>query len=232
MNRHVSLDELARLGAGDLKPGKATRLRHHLATCSRCIQLNSQLSGVPAVLSSLEFGPIPENLPARIEMALVVEAQLRLASEPATEAGRRDLPAATPVGLSRGWRLPRPPVAATRALATAGAIALIGGGYQIASHASPPASTASSSSSAAAAAPSAAASQGVRARVNYGYGALGSSGSARPRHCARRRARMSTRTGSQVRPACTSRATSVRRSRARPAGPTTNRPRKRSSPEP
>jgi hypothetical protein len=211
VNRHFSLDELAQLGADDLKPRKAVRLSRHLGTCSQCTQLNSQLSAAPAVLSSLEFGPIPENLWARIEEAMVVEARLRLAGEPATEAGRRDLPTARPVTLSRSWRLPGLSVAATRAVATAGAIGLIGiGGYGVASHASPPAST---SSSAAPASPSAAASQAIRARVSNGHEAVGSFGSARQRRCARRRGRMSARTGSHVRSACTSRATRVRRSR-------------------
>jgi hypothetical protein len=213
VNRHVSLDELARLGADDLKPRKAVRLRRHLGTCSQCTQLNSQLSAVAAVLSSVEFGPIPEILWTRIEGAMVVEARLRLAGEPATEPGRRDLPTARKVALSRSWRLPGLSVAATRAVATAGAIGLIGvGGYEVASHASPPMST---SSSAAPASPSAAASQAIRARISYGHEAVGSFGNARQRRCARRRGPTSARTGSHVRPACTSRATSVRRSRVR-----------------
>lgn len=181
MNRHASLDELAQLGADALRPRKAARMRYHLATCSQCTQLNSQLSAVPAMLSSLDFGPIPENLSARIENALVAEARLGLASEPATEAGRRDLPTARSARLGRqrhgrdraGWRLPGLSVAATRALATAGAIALIGGGgYEIASHAGgPTASTASAPSGAAKGAmPRAAASQSVGAPVNYGHG--------------------------------------------------------------
>jgi hypothetical protein len=136
---------------------------------------------VPAILSSLEFGPIPENLSARIESALIVEARFRLASEPATEAGRRDLPTARSARLGRqrhgrdraGWRLPGLSVAATRALATAGAIALIGGGgYEIASHAGAPTATTASSSSGAvhAALPGAAASQTIGSPVNYGRG--------------------------------------------------------------
>ena len=181
MKRHASPDELARLGANDLKARRAARIRRHLATCAQCTQLNSQLSAVPALLSSIEFGPMPEHLSARIESALVVEARLRLANEPATEAGRRDLPTARSARLSRqrhgrdraGWRLPGLSVAATRALATAGAIALIGGGgYEIASHAGvPAASTARSASSPAnGSVPGAAASQSVGAPVNYGHG--------------------------------------------------------------
>jgi len=177
VNRHASPDELARLGADDLKPRKAARIRHHLATCAQCTQLNSQLSVVPAILSSLEFGPIPENLSARIESALGVEARLRLANEPATEAGRRDLPIARSARLGRqrygrervGWRLPGLSVAATRALATAGAIALIGGGgYEIASRAGAPTASTASSGSGAANVAVPAASQSVGAPVNFG----------------------------------------------------------------
>jgi hypothetical protein len=180
VNRHASLDELARLGADDLKPRKAARIRGHLATCAECTQLNSQLSAVPDLLSSVQFGPMPDNLSTRIENSLALEARQRLASEPATEAGRRDLPAARSARLGRqrhgrdrgGWRLPGLSVAATRALATAGAIALIGGGgYEIASHAGGPSSSASSPSAGVHAAVSGAATaQAVGAAVNYGHG--------------------------------------------------------------
>ena len=59
MKRHATLDELARLAADDLKPRKAARIRHHLATCAQCTELNAQLSAVPMVLSTVDFGPMP-----------------------------------------------------------------------------------------------------------------------------------------------------------------------------
>jgi hypothetical protein len=179
VKRHASLDELARLAADDLKPRQAARIRHHLATCAECTELNAQLSRVPAVLSAVDFGPMPENLSARIETALAIEARQRLASEPATEAGRRDLPTARSArrrGFDRpGWRLPGLSVAATRALATAGAIALIGGGgYEIASHSGAPTTSSTSyapgTSSGNAAVPGAASSQAIGAPINYGHG--------------------------------------------------------------
>jgi hypothetical protein len=176
VKRHASLDELARLAADDLKPRKAARIRRHLATCAECTALNAQLSLVPVVLSAVDFGPMPENLSVRIETALAIEARQRLAAEPATEAGRRDLPAARS-GRRRSldrpsWRLPGLSVAATRALATAGAIALIGGGgYEIASHAGAPETTAASApSSRNAAVPGAESSQAIGATINYGHG--------------------------------------------------------------
>lgn len=179
MNGHASLEELARLAADDLKPRKAAKIRHHLASCAQCTELNAQLSAVPAILSSVHFGPMPDNLSARVETALAVEARQRLANEPATEAGRGELPArsARPGrqrhGADRvGWRLPGLSVAATRALATAGAIALIGGGgYEIASHSGIGTTTASSASSGNTSVPAAEASQAVGAPVNYGHGA-------------------------------------------------------------
>ena len=180
MKRHASLGELARLAADDLRPRKAARIRHHLASCAECAELNAQLSTVPAFLSSVHFAPMPEHLSARVETALAVEARQRLASEPATEAGRRELPAARSARLGRsgrgtdrvGWRLPGLSVAATRALATAGAIALIGGGgYEIASHSGVGTSTSASSNSGNATVPGAEASQAIGAPVNYGHGA-------------------------------------------------------------
>jgi hypothetical protein len=180
VNRHASLEELARLAADDLKPRKAARIRHHLASCGQCTELNAQLSAVPTFLSSVHFAPMPEHLSARVESALAVEARQRLASEPATEAGRRELPARSArSGRSRrgmdrvGWRLPGLSVAATRALATAGAIALIGGGgYEIASHSGVGTTTAASASGASnASLPAALPSQSVGAPVNYGHGA-------------------------------------------------------------
>jgi hypothetical protein len=179
VNRHASLEELARLAADDLKPRQAARIRHHLASCAECTELNAQLSAVPAILSSVNFGPMPDDLSARVETALAVEARQRLASEPATEAGRRELPVRSArLGRPRrgadriGWRLPGLSVAATRALATAGAIALIGGGgYEIASHSGVGTSSSSNSAASNTAVPGAAASQAVGSPVNYGHGA-------------------------------------------------------------
>ena len=155
MNRHATLDELAKLGADDLRPRKAARVNLHLAGCPECTQLNNELSGVPALLSSIQFTGMPENLSARIDSALAAEAANRVAAEPATEAGRRDLPVRSAAagrrpGFNRphrehlAWRLPVP---ATRVLATAAAILIVGvGGYAIASHSggAAPSSTAKS----------------------------------------------------------------------------------------
>ena len=144
MNRHASLDELARLGADDLRPRKAARISQHLAECPQCTQTNGQISEVPILLSSVQFSAMPESLSGRIDSALAAEAAQRVAEEPATEAGRRDLPARSAAPSHGRPRFIRPhsariawgmPVPAARVLATAAAILVVGiGGYVIASH--------------------------------------------------------------------------------------------------
>jgi hypothetical protein len=140
MNRHATLDELARLGADDLRSRKAARVSNHLAECTECTELNNQLSSVPVLLSSVQFPEMPANLATMIDSTLAAEAAQRVAAEPASEAARAELPRSR---ARRGfdqrrteraaWRLPVP---ATRVLATAAAIIVVGiGAYAIASHA-------------------------------------------------------------------------------------------------
>ena len=143
MNRHATLDELASLGADNLRPRKAARVNRHVATCARCTEVSDRLSSVPALLSSVPFPQMPASLSARLDSALAAEAAQRVAAEPATEAGRRDLPiragrrrAARRLDWHRAgrpaWALSVP---ATRVLATAAAIVVVAvGGYEIASH--------------------------------------------------------------------------------------------------
>ena len=149
MNRHATLDELARLGADDLRPRKAAKVGRHLATCQQCTEVSNQLSGVPALLSSVQFPQMPQSLATRIDSVLAAEAAQRVAAEPATEADRRDLPSRSDTRLP-GWRRARSPrssrpradrpwgwmpVPATRVLATAAAILIVGAsGYEIATH--------------------------------------------------------------------------------------------------
>jgi hypothetical protein len=161
MKRHATLDDLARLGADDLRSRKAARISHHLATCAQCTELSEQLSSVPALLSSVQFPEMPASLAIRIDNTLAAEAAQRVAAEPATEADRRDLPVRAARSRARrgfdrqrtdrpAWRLPVP---ATRVLATAAAIIVVGlGAYAIASRAGV-SSAPSTASGAAASAP-------------------------------------------------------------------------------
>jgi hypothetical protein len=159
VKRHATVDELALLGADCMKPRRAAKLKAHMAACAQCTQLSNELVAVPNVLASasVAFPPMPEQFSARIDTALAAEATNRLASEPATEAGRRDLPARSGRAgqTKRGWRLPGFSVPATRVLAAVGALVIISAGsYEVAAHVGNNL-TSSSSSSAGAAAPSA-----------------------------------------------------------------------------
>jgi hypothetical protein len=135
MTRHASAEELARYAEGDLKPRKAARVAAHLAICALCGEQRQELRTVSALLANVHFPPMPEHLCARIEMAIASESVARVAGEPATEAGRRDLPArAKPA--RRGWRLPGlSSPRALRVVAAAGAALVVaGGGYEMATH--------------------------------------------------------------------------------------------------
>jgi hypothetical protein len=131
MRRHASGEDLARLDEGDLGQAKAARVRAHLAGCTRCANLSAELSEVTAMLASAPAPAMPEHLASRITDTLAAEAAQRVALEPGTEPGRRDLPSRA--GGSRSW--PRPwrlrlssPAALLRTLAAAGVIAVIAGG--------------------------------------------------------------------------------------------------------
>ena len=167
-DQHASAEELARLAAGDLRPRKAARISSHRAGCEQCTQLSRQLDGVPAVLASAHYLPMPESISVRIDAALAVEARERLAAQPATEAGRRELPAGRRRRASQpGWHLPGLSVPASRLVAAAGALALVGGGgYVLASHSGNGTTASTSAGSAAAPAQVQQMSQGPE--ISYG----------------------------------------------------------------
>jgi hypothetical protein len=146
--RHLSDDDLARYLEGDLRPRRAARVGSHLAGCSGCQGRVAALKAIPNMLANVQYPPIPERLASRIGMALAAESSARVAGQPASEGGRRDLPdrAAGPGRL--GWRMPRlnlnSPVALRTAAAVGAAAIIAGGGYAIVSHvgsSSSPAST-------------------------------------------------------------------------------------------
>ncbi len=144
MKRHASADQLADLAVGALRPRKAGRIAAHLAGCAHCTDVSDQLTGVSSMLASVPFAPMPAQLSSRIEATLAAESVQRLASEPATEAGRRDLPArgrhSSPTG--QGRRILGLSGPASRLVAAAGALVIIGaGGYEIAAHVNTGAST-------------------------------------------------------------------------------------------
>ncbi len=136
MKRHATTEELACLDGDALKPRKAARIHGHLVTCGQCQHVSKDIVGVSTLLETTSVqlsATMPDQYSVRIDAALRSQVTQRLSTEPATESGRRDLPRRSRVG--RGWRLPGLSVPATRLVAAAGALIVIGGGgYAIASH--------------------------------------------------------------------------------------------------
>jgi hypothetical protein len=132
MTRHVSPAALARFREGDLRARKTARVSAHLTRCARCTDLDAELAGITTLLASTQAPAMPEHLAARIQDTLASEAARRVALDPGTEPGRRDLPVRT-AGSRRHLR--RPAVSSPvllRTLAAAGAVVVIaGGGYLV-----------------------------------------------------------------------------------------------------
>jgi hypothetical protein len=147
MRRHAGADELADLAAGVLHGRKERKISAHLSGCAYCTDVSSQLANVSSLLASVPVAPMPANMSSRIESAIAAESGQRLASEPSTEAGRRDLPARSRRG-GQGRRIPLLSGPASRLIAAAAALVIIGGGgYEIATHISATNGTSASSGS-------------------------------------------------------------------------------------
>ena len=133
-NKCPSTDQLASLTVSGLRPRKTAGIQAHLARCEPCAQVSQQLNAIPAILASATYPAMPENLAARTGSAISREAQQRLAAMPATETGRRDLPARRPGATTSGrWHLPGLSAAATRLAAAAAAVILaVAGSYRVA----------------------------------------------------------------------------------------------------
>ncbi len=136
MRRHASADELASLAAGDLSPRKAARVSAHLEHCDRCRHVSRELEGVSTLLSSVSYEPMPDRVSVRVEAAIATEARHRVASEPATESARGELPARSRRTGQPAWRLPfvSSPMALRVAAVTGAAIVVVGGAYELANH--------------------------------------------------------------------------------------------------
>jgi hypothetical protein len=155
MTRHISERTLARFGQGDLSAHRSARIRAHLDECARCSEVSDDLAGITTLLADVRPPPIPEHLTARIHTALAAEAAKRATLTPAASgagaqpagAAEPDAPAARPGVRSarherplHGRRQPRAfrlssPIALRTMAATAAAVVLAGGGYEIAMHA-------------------------------------------------------------------------------------------------
>lgn len=140
--KHASIDELADLSAGTLRRRKATRISAHVAQCARCARTSNELAGVPALLASVSYPPIPDHLAMRIDAAVAAEASVRIATSPATEAGRGALPVRSRrrAGERSGWLPHWSPALSRRMVAAAAAVAAVGaaGGYGLSRAGAPP----------------------------------------------------------------------------------------------
>ena len=130
MTRHVSTAAIARFREGDLRPRRTAQVRAHLAECARCAAASDGLATVTTLLACTTVPPVPEHLAARIHSALATEAAQRIAPAAGKQPGRGDL-----ADRRTSPRRPLPIMSAStpvRALAAAGAVAIIvGGGYGI-----------------------------------------------------------------------------------------------------
>ncbi|MBO0825709.1 MAG: hypothetical protein J2P27_17920, partial [Actinobacteria bacterium] len=144
---HASTEDLASLAVGDLRPRRAAKLRAHLSTCEQCTTTRQQLDEVPVILASAAYPPMPDSLTVRIEAAIHTEVRERVAAAPATESGRRDLPAHRRRRVQpqrAGGRLSGLQVSRLVAAAATVAVVVVGG-YEIATHAGSPSSGGASS---------------------------------------------------------------------------------------
>jgi hypothetical protein len=151
MTRHIGERTLARFGQGDLSMRRSVRIRAHLTRCARCRELNEDLAAVTTLLAGVQAPPMPEHLSARIQTALAAEAARRAAptavasdagaetaragapDAPASRSGVRSARPAHERRRPRAFRLSSPVVLRTMA-ATAAAVVLASGGYEIATH--------------------------------------------------------------------------------------------------
>jgi hypothetical protein len=80
-DRHPTADELADLMIGALEHGQAAAVQAHVARCAACGEVSGQLQGLPGLLASTRYPPIPEGASMRIEAALAVAARRRASGQ-------------------------------------------------------------------------------------------------------------------------------------------------------
>jgi hypothetical protein len=151
MSRHASTDDLASYAEGLLRHRRAAKIASHLAGCAQCSGVIQEIRQVSVTLASVTFSAMPTELSARIQLAIASESTVRVTSEPAGEASRRDLPVPGQRSPARrGLRIPRFSSPLTASIAAVGAaVILAGGGYEIATNLSSGGTTAAGSSSSA-----------------------------------------------------------------------------------
>jgi hypothetical protein len=145
VKEHADAETLAAFREELLSRRKAARVSAHLAVCSRCAELDAQLTEVSALLTTSATPPMPDALTARIEAAIAAEAAARAATAadgivaaadgavaagaagagtgPRDRAARPSRPAGGP---GRSW------LALRVAAVTAAVVVVAGGGYGVA----------------------------------------------------------------------------------------------------
>ena len=148
MRRHADAETLAAFREELLPRRKAARVSAHLAVCSRCAELDAQLTEVSALLTTSTAPPMPDALTARIEAAIAAEAAARAATTadhavatadgtvavgaagggtgPHDRAARPARPSRAPSGPGRAR------LALRVAAVTAAVVVVAGGGYGVA----------------------------------------------------------------------------------------------------
>jgi hypothetical protein len=83
---HPDADPLAACREGLLGTRRSSRIRKHLARCSRCASLDHELAAVTTLLASAPAPKIPDELAARLDTVLAAESAARARGEsPATD---------------------------------------------------------------------------------------------------------------------------------------------------
>jgi len=148
VRRHADAETLAAFREELLPRRKAARVSAHLAVCSRCAELDAQLTEVSALLTTSTAPPMPDALTARIEAAIAAEAAARAATTadhavatadgtvavgaagggtgPHDRAARPARPSRAPSGPGRAR------LALRVAAVTAAVVVVAGGGYGVA----------------------------------------------------------------------------------------------------
>lgn len=123
---HLSIDQLADLGADAMPQAEVAAADAHLLTCQSCRAARDLLAGVPALLASVTAEPIPVEVTARVAAAIEREQIAR-----AGDAGAPLAPDA--VGAYPARLRVRRRFGARLGAGLLGATAVLGGGYLVAS---------------------------------------------------------------------------------------------------
>ena len=200
MRRHADAETLAAFREELLPRRKAARVSAHLAVCSRCAELDAQLTEVSALLTTSTAPPMPDALTARIEAAIAAEAAARAASTADRAVATADGTATTADGTvvagaagrgtgshdraARPSRLPGGPGRARLALrvaaVTAAVVVVAGGGYGVTRLLTANPESATSASAGSEAAPAAGGHGAASEKTAGGAGFPGAAGNSAP----------------------------------------------------